>query len=197
MSTKQIDAKAIASHQPTEPPHIKATFAGTYYKSVGGNAGKEFVPFEHTVKFPLSAVQAETYTPVALYRKYKEKTYMKKLGGAGVRQIYLVKVEGDLPRMSLEHELNWTASYQELLDLALKAGEKHYTKINRQTEARERASVFIRPELFPSPDELRFGLKLLMDDPEAFDMHQERLAKADGKIPKNMEADIAALMSDD
>ena len=196
MTTKTIDPAAVAK-QKLQPPHIVATFCGTYYRSVGAGKGKEHVPFEKSVKVPYSVIAGQL-PPVAFFRRYKEKKLMTSLGGAGIRECFLREVDGDLPKhLPLEVEMNWIPDHGKLIEIANNTGTKTYIKHDRMLDKKTQETVTLRPELYPSPEQLRFAIKLLLQDAEAFALHQERVEKQDALVPKSMEADILALSDDD
>ncbi len=122
---------------------------------------------------------------------------MSEVGGADLREIYLFKVEGELPRIKVaEHELDWMCDLPALVKFAEDLGERPYQHVDLKTNERENRRVEMNPHLYPDVQSLRQAIKLLLSEPEAFDREQEKLAKKDAAIPKSMEAEIAALADD-
>lgn len=194
MSTKTVEA--LAKHAAPAPPHILATFKGTFYKSVGGK-GKEYVPWEKTVKVPLSAVSYKNHTPIGFFRRYKEAKLMTELGGAGIRTIELTKVDGSLPpNLSFQQELQWTADFDKLREIAERVGEKEYIHVDLMTDEKEKKYVTINVNMYPDPTKLRDAIKMILEEPEAFAREQKKLEDRDAAAPKNMEAEIASLADD-
>ncbi len=194
--TTAAQLKQNATAQPAEPPSIKATYAGTYYKKVG--KGYDYVPYAKTVRWPLSAVLNEGYTPIGLFHRYKKKKLMEAVGGIDTRIVELVKVEGELPRIKNDaHRLNWIADHAELVAFAAEIGEVRYVHVDLKTDERTTMTVELNPHLYPDVASLRHAIKMLITEPEAFDREQGKLAQKDAAIPKNMEAEIAALADDE
>lgn len=192
-ATAKVDPKA---HAKPEPPHIKATFAGQFYKATGGGKGKEYHPYQKTVRIPLSAVTYEKLTPIAYFHKYNKAKLLQQLGGLDLRLCELVEVEGTLPKLPFEHQLLWTPDYNALREIAESIGPKKYISVDLATNERSSHVTELDPNLYPSPVLLRQAIRTILEEPEAFDREQKRLQEADKAAPKTMEAEIAALGDD-
>jgi hypothetical protein len=193
---KALDIVKQAAARAVEPPSIKATYAGTYYKKTAD--GYEHVPFEKTYRWPLQAVANKDFTPLGLFHRYKKTKLMEKLGGTNVRIVQLVKVEGDLPPIRDPlHRLNWIADYAQLVKYAEEIGTVPYIHVDLRTGEREQRETAVDPHLYPDANSLRQAIKLILTEPEAFDREQQKLERKDSMVPKSMEAEIAALSDDD
>lgn len=194
----KIDPNKIAK---ALPPHLECTFAGHFYKSVGGGKGKEHAPFEKTVKVPLSVVMYEGLSPIGFFEKYHARKMVAELGGViaaegrQTRICDLVATKGDLPNsLMIERKLLWTASVEGLKEIADGIPTQRYIQTDLATGEQAQKQVTIKPELFPDPTKLRDAISLILSEPEAFAREQQRLIDKDAAAPKSMEAEIAELL---
>lgn len=159
----------------SKPETFQATFTGYYFAGTG--QGYEKVGFRETVTLPLSWLERDDFSPNGLFRRFlagKPKVLGTRDGYSGVYTCTLVETS-PLPQLPDKAYLTWTTNYTDL------------TRFARQR------NLGIRPDLYPTVDELREAIRFAMEEPEAFAKMQDKRSKSSRVVHLNMEAELAAL----
>lgn len=166
---------------PNLPPHIKATYTGTYYHAANSKE-LEPKPFKYDLLIPLPLVLDPNQTPVSIFVIHMTKRVLKPTtGSAKTQNVYLTHAEGvPYNQMSGDQLLNWLTDYNSLAHIAANTAIEYQPYDMAITEAGyipgPKAVAQVRLELWPDVDELRYAIKMLRKDPEGFMLQQKRRA---------------------
>jgi len=160
-------------------PHIEATFEGGYFKGVPG--AMEVVPFSCTVKIPNSWLSKDEHYPANVFKNQFADRVMKNKpeypGFSGVRTCLLTRTT-ELPSgLTQEQELNWTADYSRMAELAKRVGKMRFVPLDpKEGTPLPAESVEIKPEFYPDLASLRNAIKRCVAEPQAFKAEQDKLS---------------------
>lgn len=189
MSVESQLQKASAQAK-AKTPFIEAFFKGTYYK--GSAAGTEPVPFEVKAKIPVSWVQDPNLNPPFVFKKFFAQRLLDQTP-SNIRFVELVRT-GELPsHLPLNQELDWTADYEKLVQIAQNIGKRPFISVNLEDGTQKQGSVEVDVNLWASPSELREAIRRCVADAEAFSKEQKSRAESSVIAQRNMEAELADL----
>lgn len=172
------------------PPHVVATFAGTYF--CGGSGEMEAVPYIKDVKVPLGWVTSEEHTPVSLFIQYFAKRVLSDVRGySGIRTCELKSVN-QLPELNLKQRLKWMTDYAEVAKIGSQTSGT-YNPLDPEGRQLGRKTVAVKCNLYPSIQALKDAIERCLDEPQAFEQEQEKLSKSKVIEHRSMELELAAL----
>lgn len=192
---KAAKTKAAQQKIGGEPEHIKATFKGTYYQSLGQDTKVQ--NFEKEIKVPITWLMDENFSPVGLFVTFYAKRLFKEdpnYQSVAVAQLAKCSKLPDkfFTSASFAHRMHWTADYADLLSIAQNLRTQYQVQ-NDDGLLGPVNYVTIRPELYVGADELRTAIIRCQEEPRAFEREQMKHAASKTLSLKNMEADLAAL----
>ena len=167
---EQLKAQAKSAEQPA---FVEAVFSGNIYQNLSGS--NNVAPFTETVKVPVSWLHDAEQSPIALFKAiYAPRIFKGNPSYSGVRVVELISTS-ELPPLSFEQALLWTADMEGLVALA---------KVHAKA---------VKVDLYPDASTLRKAIERSIAEPKAFDSEQKTRAESKALQRRRMELELEAL----